>query len=99
MSKRPIFSLDDFKKWMEDQDDEKLRMETEQEVGSEVQSKINLKKLMNRIEAEEGNEEELSKEFIDDGGTVLESIDNKFLIEVSSGSFYLHRKYVEAKDC
>jgi len=99
MSKRPNFSLDDFKKWMEGQDAESNEVSAEQGmIGSEVQSKINLKKLLSKINVEDGNEEELSQEFSEHGGTVVDCVNKNFLIEVKSGNFYLNSRYVELKD-
>ena len=96
MVKKPDFSLDNFKKWMEDHEQENP---AEEMVGLEVQPKINVKKLMSKMDVEYGNdEEELSKEFVENGGIVLENIDKRFLILVKSGSFRLHGKYVESKD-
>lgn len=64
-------------------------------IGLYVESKIGMKKLISKINLEEGSIENIAKEFIDDGGQIVETNDNYFLIKVNSGSFYINRTYVK----
>ncbi len=100
MSKKSDLSLDDFKKWMDEQDGatKNLHAESQDLIGVEVASKVSAVKLISKIETEAGDEEELAEEFAEHGGIILEATDKKLFIEVKSGSFYLHRKYVNIKD-
>lgn len=91
MSKKPL-SLDDFKKWMETQEEDTAPSE---DVEVKVQSLISPRKLAAKMTVEEGEEEELAKDFSDNGGIVLETNDETLLIKVDTGSFYLNGKYVE----
>ena len=89
MSRKSNLSLDDFKKWMETQNDNGESAENVQ-----VYSKISPKKLATKITIEDGLEEDLIERFIQNGGTILESNDGLLLIEVEVGKFYLNEKYV-----
>ncbi len=91
MIKQP--SLDDFKKWMEQHISEPKEVKDDL-VGTEVQAKVGLNKLLSKAEIEEGVEEDVCNEFFEDGGIILEVEDNKYLVEVSCGSFYIHKSYV-----
>ena len=91
----PSFSLNfsDFKKWMKNQ---KETM-SDEKIGIKVESKVPFKKLMNKINPEEGELEELAKDFKKEGGTILEMDGQTLLVEVGSGSFYIPRSYVRKK--
>jgi len=94
---RPNLSLDDFKKWMEEQE-QTVPPEAEEALantGYDVQSKIPLKRLRTRIEIEEGDEQEICADFLENGGTVIDTDNKRLMIEVSCGSFSIHRMYVE----
>lgn len=95
------FSLDNFKKWMSDYKfdfaasipkDSKL-------VGKYVESKINSRKLVEKITVKNGDEKEieiLAKEFKKHGGTVIEAYqDDMLLIETDAGSFTLHKFFIK----
>lgn len=95
------FSLNDFKKWMASQTDKptrKSRNHTEI-VGSMIESKIGIKRLMNKMVVDDGDERELAEDFKNHGGIVLDSDkDDNLLIEVDSGTFTLPMFFVrEAK--
>ena len=92
----PSFSLQDFKQWMSHQKDQPTKSSHhERLVGLRVESKVSAKRLLHKICAEEGEVEELAKEFKRDGGVILEVDDNhNLLIEVDSGSFTIPRFFV-----
>jgi hypothetical protein len=94
---RQHLSLDDFKKWMEQQ--EQVQTEATEPVaensGYEVQSKIPLKRLRSKIEIEDGDEDEVCEDFLENGGTVIDTDGKRLMVEVDSGSFCIHRMYVE----
>lgn len=92
------FSFDNFKKWMEShpQDYTVERPEQANElVGAHVKSKVQLKKLMNHMEAESGDLEVVANEFMEHGGTITNSEDRSVLIETKSGSFSISKCYIK----
>lgn len=89
------FSLSDFKKWMESQQKESPKKNL---VGLTVESKIGLRKLVARMESDDGDIEEMAKEFKKDGGVISEVDAQKLMIDVDSGSFVIHRMYVKRCD-
>ncbi len=88
------FSLNEFKKWMEDHSDH----DKSHQVGTKVESKINLKKLLEKIEPEKGELCKLAKDFKREGGTLLQMDGQALLVEVRSGSFVISRLYVRKSD-
>ena len=92
-NREPSFSLNDFKKWMDSQSDYTMR---KHQIGTKVESKISLKKLIDRIEPEEGDLVEfLAKDFKRNGGTLAQMDGQAFLIEVDTGSFVISRLFVK----
>ena len=89
-NKEPSFSLNDFKKWMANQNEEK----TPDIIGMTVESKISMKKLLDKIEPETGELYEVAKDFRTHGGRVSEMDGSSLLIEVDSGSFIISRLFV-----
>lgn len=90
------FNLSDFKKWMDNQHDAKSKPDM---IGLAVESKVNLKKLVSRIEVQDDEDiEEVAKEFKKNGGTIVDVDGHNVLVEVDSGSFTIHRMYVKKKD-
>jgi hypothetical protein len=89
--REPSFSLNDFKKWMENQNTEE---KTNDIVGMSVESKISMKKLLEKIEPESGDLYEVAKDFRRQGGRVAEMDGSSLLIEVNSGSFIISRLFV-----
>jgi len=92
---KPNFSLDDFKKWMKEPKHFSLERKIKSLEGTTIESKISAKKLSEKMIAEEGEAEELAKDFFKNGGTINEVNDTNFLVEVDSGLFYIARKYVK----
>jgi hypothetical protein len=64
-------------------------------IGCEVQPKIPFKRLKSKIELENGEEDSVCQDFIENGGTIKEVNDKQLMIEVATGVFYIHRMYVE----
>lgn len=90
------FSLSDFKKWMENQ--QKDESPKKNLVGMQVEPKVGLRKLVSRMESDDGDIEEMAKDFKKDGGMISEMDGHKLMIEVDSGSFIIHRMYVKRCD-
>ena len=91
----PSFSLNDFRKWMENQNEEKTLSNDKK--GIRVETRIPFKRLVSKINPEEGELMELAKDFRKNGGTILEMDGQTLLIEVDSGTFYISRSYVRKK--
>ena len=92
MDKRePSFSLNDFKKWMDGQSDDSAR----NQIGMKVESKISLKRLMDKIEPEEGDLDEVAKDFKKNGGTLVQMDGQSLQIECDSGNFTISRLFVK----
>ena len=89
--REPSFSLNEFKKWMESQSEHEA---SRNQVGTQVESKISLKKLLEKIEPQEGELYEIAKEFKRDGGTLVEMDGQALLIEVNAGRFIISRLFV-----
>lgn len=88
------FNLSDFKKWINNQSESSEKPNL---VGMNVEPKVSLKKLVDHIKAED-NHEEIAQDFKDNGGIISAVKGHKFLIEVESGNFLLHRMYVKKMD-
>ena len=99
MNNKPNFSLDDFKKWMRNHnEDESAQTHAEPKqsslIGTVVESKIDEDRIQAKMKNPDGHPEDLSLEFFENGG-VISDVDGKhFLIEVDSGSFLIHRAFV-----
>ena len=90
------FSLDEFKRWMKENSSNSPLIERPKNplIGIQVESKISFKRLLEKILDQNGDLEEIAHDFHKNGGTILESEDKRFCIEVKSGSFFIHRAYV-----
>ena len=94
-----FFNLDDFKKWIneqkfKDKSDEKIS----KLIGLQVESKLKQKRLAKHIESHEGDLDDITIEFCEYGGCILEVNNHSFLIEVDSGTFNIPRCFVKKKD-
>lgn len=87
-----FFDLNDFKKWMDHQKDTRPKIEI---IGLHVESKANFKRLLAKMEICEGDLHEVAKDFRENGGIISETDGYKFLIDVDSGSFIIHRMHVK----
>jgi hypothetical protein len=97
----PKLSLNDFKKWMARQPDKPVppavRLAKEL-IGTYVESKLGVKRLINQMTAESGEPQELAKDFRRYGGVVVQvDRDHNFLIEVESGTFSLPKYFVRRR--
>jgi hypothetical protein len=88
------FNLSDFKKWISNQQD----ANNKSMVGVQVESKIHLKKLVSRIETQEGEIIEVAKDFKKNGGTITEENGHYMYVSVDSGSFMIHRMHLKCAD-
>jgi hypothetical protein len=93
-------SLQDFKTWLDGQKDlsEFFNLGLDKEdpndkfIGNAVRSKVSEEKLLERIETDNANDtEQLVREFVEEGGTVLGIEGKKIQIEVDSGNFSVPR--------
>ena len=90
----PNFSLNDFRKWMSKQKFESSKKVTRLR-GCTAESKLGLKRLVTKINVDQGDIYEMAKEFKRKGGTILEcDKDNMLLIEVRSGTFRIPKFFV-----
>ena len=89
------FSLDEFKKWMNSQDDIVYEIpQSHHVIGTRVESKLNARRLANRISPESGEVDDLVVDFIEMGGTIADVDGKNFLIKTDSGAFFVPRLYV-----
>jgi hypothetical protein len=93
------FSPDNFKKWLNSHGNENYSMSRikfkNSLIGVCVESKINSKRLMCKMEAETENLSEMAEDFCENGGKIIEVDEKHFIIEVSKGQFSIHRCYVK----
>jgi formylglycine-generating enzyme required for sulfatase activity len=87
------FSLSDFKKWMDDQPVENEQFQ-EDITGSEVQCRVGLKRLISKMETEDGEANEVAKDFKKNGGTATSVDGDMALVEVESGSLFVPLNYI-----
>jgi hypothetical protein len=91
--KEPNFSLNDFRKWMSKQ--RKFESRKPKYRGCIVESKISLKRLITKMDIDQGDLQEMAKDFKRRGGTILECDgDNILLVEVRSGTFRIPKFFV-----
>lgn len=105
MSHKPI-SLKEFKNWLAGQKDLSeffnisrdgcVEDENEVYIGKFCRSKVSENKLIEKIETDE-DPEELVREFMENGGSVLSIEGKKVQIETEIGSMYLPRFCVKIK--
>ena len=89
----PNFSLNDFRKWMSKQKFESSKQSRIR--GSIVESKLSLKRLISKMNVDQGDIHEMATDFKRHGGTILEcDKDNIMLIEVRSGTFRIPKFFV-----
>ena len=88
------FNFSDFKKWMSQQGDSRKSSM----VGVQVETKIPLKKLVSRIETQEGELLEVAKDFVKNGGKITEENGHFMFVSVDSGSFMIHKMHLKKSD-
>lgn len=89
--KEPSFSLSDFKKWMSSQHEQPVRQNDL--VGVQVESKIRLSSLLEHIEVNDGDLEEVAKDFKKNGGTILEATSEELFVQVDVGNFRIPKHF------
>jgi hypothetical protein len=94
MEKEEYLSLDNFKKWMNTQNEFSSKIEKKFPIGVQVETKISSKKLATVMSLENGQEGRVIKDFMKNGGKIVEVNGKEFLIEVTMGSFYINKNYV-----
>ena len=88
-----FFNLSDFKKWMNNHSEKEN--ENKSFVGKTIKARTNVENFEEKIQIEFGDESEIVKEFLENGGKITEQEGNKFMIEVTSGSFICHRRFLK----
>lgn len=92
--KEPNFSLNDFRKWVGKQKRESRSIKSKYK-GSIVESRLSLKRLVTKMDVDQGELFEMAKDFKRRGGTILEcDSDNILLVEVRSGTFRIPKLFV-----
>ena len=86
------FNPDNFKKWMKSQNG--FETEIKRDEGIEVETKFGPKRIMRHMTLETGRAGKVIRDFIQNGGVVKEIDGNRCLVEVSSGSFYINKRYL-----
>lgn len=93
------FSLQDFKKWMHEHATNEFVLAPQKKgVGVEVEPRVNLKRLVARMEPEEGETLELAREFKKNGGRIAELDGSLCMVEVENGSFIIPRVCIRKRD-
>ena len=80
-----FLSLDNFKKWINEQKS-KGEEHTSRLIGLQVESKLKSKRLAKHVDSHEGDLDEITTEFCEYGGYILEVHDQSFIIEVDRKS-------------
>lgn len=101
-------SLHDFKNWLSDQDNDGCMKEFfnidpidaenpyAKYIGCEVKSKVSEGKLYDKVETD-GNQDELIYEFIQNGGTIVETDGKMLTVETEVGQLTLPRFCVKIR--
>lgn len=94
--REPDFSLNDFRKWMSKQKFESSGKSKSRFRGNIVESKLSLKRLVTKMDVDQGDLNEMARDFKRRGGTILECDENNtLLIEVRSGTFRIPKFFVQ----
>ena len=88
-----IFNFNDFKKWMNEKNENHSQ---DNLIGLQVGSKISTKKLLNVCEVVKGDSKKVLKEFYENGGTILNKDKNILTIENKKGKFEIHKMYIKS---
>lgn len=97
-NKKPNFSLDDFRRWMRNSGDDaqqEINRPSSNLIGVTVESKIDEDRIQAKMEVKDGYPEDLAIDFFENGGIIADVDGKRFLIEVHSGSFLIHRAYIK----
>jgi hypothetical protein len=93
------FSIHDFKKWMMENATNEFNLQPQKKgIGVEVEPRVSLKRLVARMQPEDGDAILMAHEFKDNGGKVVEIDGSLYMIEVANGSFIIPRACVRRRD-
>lgn len=84
---------DDFRRWMKKQNDQEAE-EQNGMIGVSVEAKYCGKRIARNITLESGRAGRVVREFVQEGGIVRAVDGDEYLVEVPSGSFYIHKSNV-----
>jgi antitoxin component YwqK of YwqJK toxin-antitoxin module len=84
---------DNFKKWMNSQEEFNHSMECKL-VGLQVETRFGAKRIMKKMTIESGRACKVAKDFAENGGVISEVIGEEYLIKVGSGSFLISKNMV-----
>lgn len=84
---------DNFKKWMNSQEEFNPSMECNL-VGLQVETRFSAKRIMKKMTMESGKACKVAKDFAENGGVISEVIGEEYLIKVESGSFSISKNMV-----
>lgn len=91
-------SVDGFKKWMNENEVKRIGLQKETDDGGFwVEPRVSTRKIMSRIDIEDGDAFDVAEDFRDNGGKVMQMDGDLFLIEVDAGSFMVPRRYCRKK--
>lgn len=96
------FSLDDFKSWLTDNEEVHEEPAPVADVQSKfvnkfAESKVSLKKLVEKIETD-GDVEELAAAFEEHGGVIIDTEGKNLIIQLDEGTISIPRFCVEIDD-
>lgn len=93
MSNFSYLNPDNFKKWMKNQGEFEGSIERDL-IGLQVETKFSAKRIMSKITVDTGKPGKVSRDFAENGGKILDVIDDEYLVEVKSGSFLINKNLV-----
>lgn len=88
-----FFNLSDFKKWVKNHSEEENNNASL--LGKKIKARSNIENLEEKITMESGDSDMVLEEFLKSGGIIVEQDGNKYLIEVESGSFICHKRFLK----
>lgn len=86
-------NADGFKRWVKKNSDFKETI-NKNIIGLIAETRLSPKRIAKLIIEEEGNIHKSIREFVDNGGLIKEIDEEEYLIETTSGSFRINRKYI-----
>ena len=97
--KGKYFNIHDFRDWLASQKDlsdffniaASDDKEIDELAGRSVMAKVSSRKLLEKIDPKDGDADQLVEDFMETGGTIIESKGKNFHIEVAGGSFMIPR--------
>ena len=85
-------NADNFRRWMKAHPNSE-NSETNL-LGLEVQARFGAKKMIKHMTVEAGRAGRVIREFVEDGGVIGKVSGDEYLINVTSGSFLINKKFV-----